>query len=410
MSNIANPYSAAASAAGYLYQCRYALLAALGFVNRESGIELSIERFDDVAFAADGTPLEMIQTKHHIARTGDLADTSTDLWKTLRVWASAIATDPSLLRRARFVLMTTATAPVGAVASFLRPGPDRDDAAACKRLIAIAGEGRSATNTPFYAAFLDLTEVARRELVKSVLILDGSPDLVATGERISDALRMAAPADRVGDLAERLEGWWWGRACRALTRPDDAVIQVAEIEAKLDELREGFQRRSLPVDMASAHPSDAEAVAYDGRPFVRQLHFVGVRGRRLDLAKRDFYRAFEQRSRWTREKLLFDGEISAYDGRLHEEWEVRYEAMVARLDGTSDDGALSENGRQLLEWVEQSARFPLRSVVEMFLTVGSYHMLADRAKVGWHRDFERRLKTDAGPCDEGEPSDGDDVV
>lgn len=107
----------------------------------------------------------------------------------------------------------------------------------------------------------------------------------------------------------------------------DAVIQIAEIEAKVDDLREDFQRKALPVDMADAYPPDIDAAAYYARPFIRQLQLVGVGGRRLDFAKRDYYRAFEQRSRWTREKLLFDGEISTYDRRLHEEWEVRYEAM-----------------------------------------------------------------------------------
>lgn len=410
MSNLANPYSAAASAAGYLFQCRYALLLALSHVNKDSGLELSIEKFDDVAFAEEGDPRDLIQTKHHLNRAGDLTDASGDLWRTLRAWSDAVVSDPSILRRVRFVLVTTATAPAGSIASLLRPGTDRQDLAAHDRLVAVANSSSSTTNEPFYTAFLDLAEATRLALVRSIAVLDGAPNLVDTGAQIADRVSMAAPRDKVSLFAERLEGWWWGRVCRALTRPEDAVIQIAEVEAKVDELREDFQRKALPVDMADAYPPEAETAAYDARPFIRQLLLIGVGGRRLDFAKRDYYRAFEQRSRWTREKLLFDGEISAYDRRLHEEWDVRFETMKGKLDGVTDEGTLGQHGQVLYEWVEQSARFALRSVVEPFLTVGSYHMLADRLKVGWHRDFPDRIADDNGPGNEEGGHDDDNVV
>jgi hypothetical protein len=95
-------------------------------------------------------------------------------------------------------------------------------------------------------------------------------------------------------------------------------------------MREAFQPRSLPVDLADAAPSDEEAQALDERTFVRQLRLVGIGAKRLGCAKLDYYRAFEQRSRWAREKLIFDDEIGSYDRRLREEWEIRFEAVVDR--------------------------------------------------------------------------------
>ena len=78
-------FTAAASALGYFYQVRYALVVLLQPQNPESTI--SIEKFDDIAFEQDGEPVELLQTKHHVTRTGSLTDSSSDLWKTLRVWA-----------------------------------------------------------------------------------------------------------------------------------------------------------------------------------------------------------------------------------------------------------------------------------------------------------------------------------
>jgi hypothetical protein len=385
-------YSAAASAAGYLFQCRYALFAALDHVNRNTSLELSIERFDDVAFEVQGEPIELIQTKHHVERAGNLSDTSADLWKTLRIWSGAVAKEPSLPGRLRFLLVTTSSAPAGGVAQLLRPSPDRDEVSASARLAAIAKESQNATNAAYYAAFLDLSEAARLALVRSITVLDAAANLVTVEAEITDTLRMNAPRDKIGIFVERLEGWWWRRVCRALICPEDAVIPIAEVESKIDELREAFQRAALPVDLADAEPPEEEVEAYERRAFVRQLRLVGVGGKRLDFAKRDFYRAYEQRSRWTREKLLFDGEIAAYERRLGEEWEVRYEAMRDRVASCSEEPRLCEEGRSLVEWVEQEARFPLRSVIERFLTVGSYHILADRLRIGWHRDYSDLLK------------------
>ena len=57
---------------GYLYQVRYAL--ALLLENDNSDFQISIEKFDDVAFSKDGMPKQLIQLKHHIQRQGSLTD------------------------------------------------------------------------------------------------------------------------------------------------------------------------------------------------------------------------------------------------------------------------------------------------------------------------------------------------
>ena len=48
---------------GYLYQIRYAL--ALLLKNDNPDYQISIEKFDDVAFDKDGQPVQLIQLKHH---------------------------------------------------------------------------------------------------------------------------------------------------------------------------------------------------------------------------------------------------------------------------------------------------------------------------------------------------------
>lgn len=59
-------HSAADPASGYLYQCRYALLVAVQRQDVTPGIEVSIECFDDIAFSEDGSPEELLQSKHSL--------------------------------------------------------------------------------------------------------------------------------------------------------------------------------------------------------------------------------------------------------------------------------------------------------------------------------------------------------
>ncbi len=122
--------------------------------------------------------------------------------------------------------------------------------------------------------------------------------------------------------------------------------------------------------------------------FVRQLQTVGVGSLRLQFAKRDFYRASAQRSRWVRQSLLFDGEVGRFERRLIEEWQPRFAQMCDGLTADCKEAALRAAGQQLYGWVENDARFPIRTQTVRFLTVGSYHILAEDLRVGWHRDFE----------------------
>lgn len=388
-------FSAAPSAAGYLYQARLAVALCLRYVNADVGVEVGIERLDDVSFEQGGTALELLQAKHHIDRVASLTDKSVDLWKTLRVWSEAIAADPTLPARTRLALVTTCSAPTDSAASMLRPpaayppGAQRQPKAAAERLVVIAEAGGNQELKAAYAAFLALSPTMRMSMLSSIEVLDAQPLLTDLGELIENELRLIAPRGKAGLARERLEGWWWPRVCAALMQTPAAPISVLEIEAKLDDIRDGLKRDALVADQEHADPSDHEIADYEGQPFVRQLKVVGVGGNRVEYAKRDYYRAFTQRSKWVREHLVFDGEIARYELNLIEEWQPRFHQMRDKLQGREgDDMACRTAGQELYGWVEAEARFPFRTITHRFLTVGSYHMLANDLRLGWHPNFE----------------------
>jgi hypothetical protein len=388
-------FGAAPSAAGYLYQARLALALCLKYVNAGAGVEVGIERLDDVSFEADGTALELLQAKHHIGRVANLTDKSVDLWKTLRIWSDATAKDPSLPARTRLALVTTGSAPENSAAAKLRPleaypvGKAREPKEAAALLEEVAEAGGNQELEAAYNAFLALSPSMRISLVSSIEVLDDQPLVTDLGNVIEKDLRMLAPRGRAAIARERLEGWWWPRVCKALVANPSESISVLEVEAKLDDIRDSMKRDALVADQEHVEPTIDEIADYEGRPFVRQLQVVGVGGNRIEFAKRDYYRAFTQRSKWVREHLVFDGEIAKYEAILVEEWQPRFQQMLDKIqDGDTTEASRRRAGQELYSWVEADARFPFRTISHRFLTVGSYHILANDLRVGWHPDYE----------------------
>jgi len=389
-----NQFAAAAAAVGYLYQARLALLLCIPHVNSGVEIEVSIERIDDVSFEKDGTPYERLQAKHHINRVASLSNASTDLWKTLRVWAEATKDDPSLPSRAKLVLVTTGAAPPGSAATLLRPahsyppGSKRIPKAANELLTQVAQTSKNEALAPAFGAFLGLAESMRSALLSAVEILDNQPLITDLDKELEHSLRLVAPAGKAAAAREMLEGWWWPKICAALMADPPEAIPIGVMEAKLDDIRDMLKRDALVADFEHAEPGEAEIAEYDGFRFVKQLQVIGLGGNRLRFAKRDYYRAFVQRSKWTREHVVLDEELEKFEHRLVEEWEPRFAAMCgAHGDSNPDDEKLKLDAQQLYYWVETDARFPFRSLTAKFLNVGSYHILANDLRVGWHKDY-----------------------
>ena len=385
-------FSAAPSAAGYFYQARLALVLALAKSNQVETVEVAIERLDDISFEANGAPLELLQTKHHIDRTAELTDHSPDIWKTLRVWCVAVDKDPSLPLKTKLILITTGIAPDGSAANLLRPGSAygdgfRRDPVEAERLLAeVAGTSKNDKLKSAFAVFMGLNQKLRISLLSAVEVLDKQMVIEHLENAIEDQLRRLTTKDKIPTAREYVEGWWWGRICTSLKEDPASPIALAELEAKLDDIREALKRDALVFDYELSEPSDQETSIYDGFPFVRQLQAIGLGGNRIGFAKRDFYRAFNQRSKWSREHAVLDDELANYEQNLCEEWATRFEQMV-EANADAEEPVLRQAGSSLYQWVENDARYPLRNVSTKSMCVGSYHILSNRVRVGWHRDF-----------------------
>lgn len=383
-------FSAADSALGYLYQCRVALVSVLQRIRAGDDFNVALETLDDVVFDSEGYAPDLLQTKHHRTRNANLTDASPDLWKSLRIWCEGLAAK-AIPAGASFYLITTSQAVDGSAAQRLRV-VGRDVATARERLHATARTSTNRKNKSAYEAFLALDEGQQRALLEAVFVIDSSPTIEELDDRLRAEVRWAAEKQHMDALVSRLEGWWFRRAIQQLRATAGSnVVLSREVEAQMDDLREQFRRDALPID-EDILVATVDASTYQDRTFVQQLRLCDIGAQRVLAAVREYFRAFEQRSRWLREDLLLVGELDRYEQRLIEEWGIVFARVKDDLGEETAEEAKLRAARDVYRWVEESV-FPIRAnVTEPFVTRGSFQMLSDRLQVGWHPEFMNRLR------------------
>jgi hypothetical protein len=382
-------FSATDAALGYLYQVRLALLSSLQRLAEDEVFAVYLETLDDVVFEQDGSPLELLQLKHHCNYAANLADASPDLWKSFRVWMEGRA-NCSIPEDARLYLITTSNIGGGSSTSYLML-KNRNEAEALKKLQQTATTSTNQANEPAYRLFRSLSPDAQAALVRAITILPNAPNISDVSEALRVQARLSVKRNHLDSFLTRLEGWWYRRAVGQLVAPNTPPILSNEIESEIDDLREQFKLDALPVDQ-DILDEEIDSTVYEDRVFVRQVKLAGVGNRRILAAIRDYYRAFEQRSRWIREDLLLIGELDSYEKLLREEWELQFDRVADELGDDIAEEAKRAAAQDIYAWVEKSC-YPIRPQVQHpSMTRGSFHILSDCLKVGWHPEFMQRLQ------------------
>ena len=263
-------FCASASALGYIYQVRYALLLALqkiGQVNDPDDCFISIEKLDDIAFEESGDPIELLQAKYH-GSPGNLTDRSSDLWKTIRIWSEMFMDTSKPFEAATFTLLTTENAAPQSIACYLGVAEEgRDVETALGVMQEIACETGNRTNKKAYEKFSSLELWQQNKLLNSVYIVSNSPTILEVEEKIRRILRMSASDRHLDVFGTRLEGVWFKRAIEVMSSEQENAIGLSELISTLDDLRNQFLPGNLPSDYDDIEPEDID-IENDDRVFV----------------------------------------------------------------------------------------------------------------------------------------------
>jgi hypothetical protein len=382
-----DPFNATASALGYLYQCKYALLAAL---ERMDGTPLliEIETLDDVTFPDNGDPMELLQLKHHQGdQPTDLTTASTDIWASLRVWCTRL-TQGDLPEDACLFLITTAGCVAGSAPALLGV-TDRHVEEAESLLLEYARNSKAKGTRAARKAFLSLTRTQRQHMLDRVRVIAQAPMIDDLDNRLNIRLRFVRPS-KVDSVRERMVEWWYARCAEHLSGKSPGPINSVEIDLRIEWLSDALTADNLPIDVPE--PLEADLGDVGDSVFARQLALLPVSSARVLQAAKDYMQAFSQRSRWLGAELLTIGDLAEYEANLVSEWRRRFNVMCDELGPAAAEEEMRREAKQLYKWVEMDADFPIRPrCTAAFVTRGSFHILSDQMRVGWHPDFEGLL-------------------
>lgn len=390
-------FSAGAPALGYLYQARYALFLLLRGGREDADLSVTVEGLDDVAFDDKGDPVELIQAKHHLDHKATLTDKSSDLWKTLRVWTDRVSTGAIDVDRTVLTLLTTATAPEGSAAAKLRPEESgtRNVEEARERLVSAAKTSKTTDKSlrKAFDSFAALGGDAQTRLLGAVRVLDEAPAIDDTRDQILAALDLFVRPDHKTAFANRVEGWWFDRVIASLTGRGDRSVPYVALRAYITELRDRFTEDDLPADFPDVVELSEQELSPDQRLFIEQLRLVAAHEGAIRRAISDYWRACQQRSQWVADGLLFDDDLEVYERTLQDEWERYFDDLRYQLGDSEDGDEIAREGWSLFHRIDMDLDRPIRPKFrERYVQRGTFHILANGMRVGWHRDFVDRLE------------------
>ncbi len=377
---------------GYLYQVRFALALLLDDDNPNS--QISIEKFDDIAFSQDGEPRQLIQLKHHVQKQGNLSDSSTDLWRTLKVWIDTIKKSPEILNEVKFLIITTAIAPDNTASSYLKDNEIRDVNIAYQKLKVVSDKSENKEHKKYYDAFSGMEESIMKKLLSQTYIIDKASKITDVEKTFRKQIRYSCVPKYEDPICQRLEGWWYKKAIEALCSDKPIFVTQSQVRTLIVSISQEYTDENLPIDIFDIEDFQEGDLGTDEKVFYEQLKLISIGNRRMQMALRDYYRAFRQRANWIRNDLLYINEIEKYEERLIDEWEHSFATMeddLAQCVGVTENEKIKE-GRKLFSDIEKRDIRIRPKCQEAFVMRGSYHILANQLRVGWHKDFYERLR------------------
>lgn len=391
---------------GYVYQCEYALYRALDV--DDPAENLMVETFDDVVVEGVDDSLELLQLKHHDpAKAKPFTDTSEDLWKTLRIWASLIADGSIDPTKTKFFLLTTASASASSkLVSYLAPkgteGFERNIAEAKALLLSIAQqiEGR-ANQSVNVGPFLALQSSERDALISNITIVPGVAVIEDLRKKILRRLSLTgATSDNLEIFAQSLLGWWYWAVVDTLRSKTRASIPKAKLQERITDLVAQYAVSSLPIFEDLANPDSDEKTSLKSRLFVQQLSAIGHNPDRTTVAGAliDYYRADGHIKRWVRDLRLQPTELNAFRDELHGHWAMSFGAIEPDVEACAGSPEISSElaklGRKALDASLKGSQAKLKDLSLDYLRRGVLHLMANEPVIGWHPHWASKFGPD----------------
>lgn len=387
-------HSAQASFLGYEYQALQALLL-IAPSGHDS--EVYLERFDDVTFH-EGDHKQVLQMKFSLNNDRNITSKDEALWKTIRNWIDIIELGLVSTDEYQFIIITTRKTDDELILQLTEEPNTRDKKEILESLISIAKEIHNDQIKDAIDKFLKLDPVKQRKLVDKIKILTSQPDIVEIQAEIEKHLSGYTRPEFKENFFYAVYGWWYTEILNRLAGNVNEPLTSQSLIEVMTRLRDLQMAGTLPTHFDDAKLTDNIFNAYKASRFVEQLNLIRIETPEIFKAILNFYKASEQRSKWFRELHNTAYFLEKYDEELKEKWDGQFSKTLrkAKNDGAVTTEDLVPYGIENYEWMNNSNYYPdlklENSLSKIWLWKGSFHMLADFCKVGWHPDFKKIFK------------------
>lgn len=402
-----DPYSAGEQGLGYIFQPRFALYQALELPEDTA---ILIEKEDDLDFLESSGKKTLASLKHK-AVGERLTDLSVDFWKSVNIWLTRYQANGRVESDYQFFLFTTSSVAPDSFLRFFLYGANTTEAQPSLWQLTenTLATSKAKSFTKIKELLSKLTALEKEDFVSRITIIDSTPRIGDLPALIKAQKMRPIRAEHRDAVFERLEGWWNDLIIQMLCEPQSEPAYARDVSEKLFNFSEEYKDDNLPITFEDAIPTSPIDVSIDNRLFVSQLRNLKLSPSRIRNAILDYYRAFEQRSAWARQRLVGSEEIMKYERRLTNEWErtkdVLFDddALGASIEDCSDPELIAV-AKKLYTWAETEAQkldhLKIRArVTEPYVLRGSFQILANKRPyptVYWHPQLLDRLSKAAG--------------
>lgn len=397
MDNTVTDFSAKEPALGYFYQFLYSLFRLIKSKNIEASVR--IECLDDIEIIDDS--LDLVQTKLHIKSVANLSDASPDFWKSIRVWADNINKNRIDINNTIFTLVTTANISEFSFLNYFSETKNKDEtlfteSEILEKLIDVATNSNSNTNKKGYKSFLSLPDDVQKKLINNITIIDASLSVDDLLTEIKHELQLSVFTDKLDLLADRVIGNWMIFGVKHLINhiPE---ITYKQLHSTILDISYSFKEDNLPNDfLDEIKITDEEASSLQTKTFIKQLELISLRttSRLVKNAISDFRRSFEQRSRWIREQLINIKEEEDYEKELVDKWNSLFAILEDQCENIDNEEQLKQLSKEFyLTFIVKKTPsiYIKKNFTSEYLIRGSFHILSDKKRIGWHPKYEELL-------------------
>ncbi|WEY88547.1 ABC-three component system protein [Bacillus subtilis] len=403
-------HSADASLLGYYFQGMYALVKLLDANDYD---RISIETFDDVYL--EGNVKTLYQLKHSLDSSVKLNEKNDGLWKTIRIWAKMVE-EEEVDETNFFIFVTPLQIDESSPLTKLSKN-DSDRSTVVDALLKEAKRVSSRrevakskqevlpykTRWPGCEAYLSLNPEQRNNLINKITIHPNNFNIKGIPNEVTERIKNTVPLGIRPKLVERLIAWWDRRVVLGLLNEASRDISKNELINYIVSLVKELSDDNLTDDFGDRN-EEADVSGELGGYMEAQIDLVNGGEPRKKRAAVARWQARNQREKWLDDDLINGLELKKLDKRLINLWDDYFQTMKFDLDG-EEEKVLSDKGLSLLDWSHRKAYQEIIPVREgwrqPYLVQGSYQQLAEDLKVGWHPEFEERLKN-SSTNEEGE--------